>query len=65
MPGMTRRDLSKQGSRIKSTIHIGKEGITDGVIEEIRLQIGTREQNLLDLGGDQGEHRPSVRRESF
>jgi RNA-binding protein len=47
MPEMTRRDLKKQGSRIKSTIHIGKEGIADGVIEEITLQI--RKNKLVKI----------------
>jgi len=39
MQGESKRELKKRRSEIKPTVHIGKDGITDGVVEEIKLQI--------------------------
>jgi len=39
MQSESRRELRKRGSETKPTVHIGKDGITDGLVEEIRLQI--------------------------
>ena len=35
----TKKELVKKGSEIKPTVHVGKEGLTDGIVEEIRTQI--------------------------
>jgi RNA-binding protein len=40
----SRTELKKKGSEIKPTVHIGMDGITDGVIEEVNLQI---KKNML------------------
>ncbi len=34
-----KRELVKRGSELKPTVHIGKEGLNEGVVEEIRKQI--------------------------
>jgi len=39
MQSGSKRELRKKGSEIKPTVHIGKDGITDGLIEEIKIQV--------------------------
>ena len=39
---MTKKEIVKKGSEIKPTVHIGKEGLTESVIEEVRTQIKNR-----------------------
>ncbi len=36
---LSKKELVKRGSTIDPTIHVGKEGVSDGVIEEIKTQI--------------------------
>lgn len=36
---LSKKELVKRGSTIDPTIHVGKEGVSDGVIEEIKAQI--------------------------
>ena len=36
---LSKKELVKRGSTIAPTIHVGKEGVSDGVIEEIKTQI--------------------------
>lgn len=36
---LSRKELVKKGSEIKPTIHVGKEGLTEGIVEEVRTQI--------------------------
>ncbi|WP_400207979.1 YhbY family RNA-binding protein [Candidatus Methanomassiliicoccus intestinalis] len=36
---LSKKELVKQGSTISPTIHVGKEGVSEGVIEEIKTQI--------------------------
>ncbi len=42
MPRMTKKELVKRGSEIKPTIHVGKDGITDSLVEEVQRQIEGR-----------------------
>jgi RNA-binding protein len=37
------RDLVRRGSELKPTVHVGKEGITEGIIDEIVRQIKDHE----------------------
>jgi len=37
------RELIRLGAELKPTMHVGKEGITEGLIGEIRKQIEDRE----------------------
>jgi len=34
-----RKELIGKGSDLKPTVHIGKEGLTDGIVEEVRAQV--------------------------
>lgn len=36
---LSKKELVKRGSTIDPTIHVGKEGVSDGVIEEIKAQV--------------------------
>lgn len=36
---LSKKELVKRGSTIDPTIHVGKEGVSDGVIEEIKTQV--------------------------
>ena len=36
---LSKKELVKRGSTIDPTIHVGQEGVSDGVIEEIKTQI--------------------------
>lgn len=34
-----KKELIGKGSEIEPTVHVGKEGLTDGVVEEVRAQV--------------------------
>lgn len=38
-----RKELVKRGAELKPTIHVGKGGITDGIVDEIVKQIKERQ----------------------
>jgi RNA-binding protein len=35
----TKKELVKMGSEIDPTVHVGKEGVTEGIVEELKGQI--------------------------
>ncbi len=35
----TRKELVKMGSEIDPTVHVGKEGLTEGIVEEVKAQL--------------------------
>jgi RNA-binding protein len=35
----SKRDLIKMGSVIDTTVHVGKEGLTEGIVLEVKAQI--------------------------
>jgi len=35
----SKRELVKMGSEMDPTVHVGKEGLTDGIVEELKAQI--------------------------
>jgi RNA-binding protein len=39
MQKKTRKELKGMGNELKATIHIGKDGVTEGLIEEVKKQI--------------------------
>jgi len=43
------KDLVRRGSELKPTVHVGKDGITEGLIEEIRRQIKDHELIKIKL----------------
>lgn len=36
---LTKKDLKGKGTELKATMHIGKEGLTEGLVEELKNQI--------------------------
>ena len=38
-----RKELIKRGAQLKPTIHVGKGGITEGIIEELKKQVKERQ----------------------
>lgn len=36
---LTKKELKGKGTELKATMHIGKEGVTDGLVEELKNQI--------------------------
>ena len=36
---LTKKELVKKGSTLQPTVHVGKEGLTEGIIEEVRTQV--------------------------
>jgi len=39
MQKKTKKELKGQGNELKATIHVGKDGVTDGLVEEVIKQI--------------------------
>ncbi|MDW5562837.1 MAG: YhbY family RNA-binding protein [Methanomassiliicoccus sp.] len=35
----TKKELVKMGSEIDPTVHVGKEGLTEGIVEEVKVQL--------------------------
>ena len=55
MPKRTIKEIKRIGVSLKPTIHVGKDGITDSLIEEVKLQVKTRKVvkiRLLPASGD-------------
>jgi RNA-binding protein len=56
MPKRTIKEIKRIGADLKPTIHVGKDGITDTLIEEVKLQVKTRKVvkiRLLPASGDE------------
>ena len=56
MPKRTIKEIKRIGSDLKPTIHVGKEGVTDSLIEEVKLQVKTRKVvkiRMLPASGDE------------
>lgn len=35
----TKKELVKMGSEIDPTVHVGKEGLTEGIVQEVKAQL--------------------------
>jgi RNA-binding protein len=56
MPKRTIKEIKRIGADLKPTIHVGKDGVTDSLIEEVKLQVKTRKVvkiRLLPASGDE------------
>ena len=56
MPKRTMKEIKRIGADLKPTVHVGKDGITDSLIEEVKLQVKTRKVvkiRLLPASGDE------------
>lgn len=52
---MTKKELLRDATDLKPTVHVGKDGITETLIEEIKLQLKKRhivKVKLLPSAGD-------------
>jgi RNA-binding protein len=50
------KEIKRIGADLRPTIHVGKDGITDNLIEEVKLQVKTRKVvkiRLLPASGDE------------
>jgi RNA-binding protein len=36
---MSKKELIKKGSELDPTVHVGKEGLSEGIIQEVKAQI--------------------------
>jgi len=55
MPKRTIKEIKRIGVNLKPTIHVGKDGVTDSLIEEVKLQVKTRKVvkiRMLPASGD-------------
>lgn len=72
----TERELKRRGGGLKPTIHVGKDGVTEGLIEEVKLQIkknklvkvrllpsaeGSREEISRDIASKSGSRLVEIR----
>ena len=56
MPKRTMKEIKRIGADLKPTVHVGKDGITDSLIEEVKLQVKTRKVvkiRLLPASGNE------------
>ena len=55
MPKRTMKEIKRIGAELTPTIHVGKDGITDSLIEEVKLQVKTRKVVKIRLLPASGE----------
>ncbi|HEY3420014.1 MAG TPA: YhbY family RNA-binding protein [Methanomassiliicoccales archaeon] len=60
MPKRTIKDVKRIGADLKPTIHVGKDGVTDSLIEEVRLQVKTRKVVKIRLLPASGEEKDVI-----
>jgi RNA-binding protein len=63
MPKRTMKEIKRIGADLKPTIHVGKDGITDSLIEEVRLQVKTRKVVKIRLLPSSGEEKDAIANE--
>jgi len=63
MPPRTMKDVKRVGHGLRPTVHVGKEGITDSLIEEIVKQIKGRRVIKIRLLPSVEEGRKEVAQE--
>ena len=63
MPKRTMKEIKRIGADLKPTIHVGKDGITDSLIEEVKLQVKTRKVVKIRLLPASGEDKDNIAKE--
>ncbi len=63
MPPRTMKDIKRVGHGLRPTVHMGKEGMTDTLIEEIAKQVKTRKVVKVRLLPSVEEDRKQVANE--
>lgn len=60
MPKRTIKEIKRIGVNLKPTIHVGKEGVTDSLIEEVKLQVKTRKVVKIKMLPASGEDKDVI-----
>ncbi len=60
MPKRTIKEIKRIGADLKPTIHVGKDGVTDSLIEEVKLQVKTRKVVKIRLLPASGEEKDVI-----
>ncbi|MFA5312871.1 MAG: YhbY family RNA-binding protein [Methanomassiliicoccales archaeon] len=60
MPARTRKDVMHEAADLKPTIHVGKDGITETLIAEIKLQMKKRKVVKVKLLPSAGEDKKAI-----
>jgi RNA-binding protein len=60
MPKRTIKEIKRIGTDLKPTIHVGKDGVTDSLIEEVKLQVKTRKVVKIRLLPASGEEKDVI-----
>lgn len=63
MPARTMKDVKRVGHGLRPTVHVGKEGITDALIDEIVKQVKGRKVVKIRLLPSVEEERKTVAEE--
>jgi len=56
----TRKDVMREATELDPTIHVGKDGITDSLIDEVKLQMKTRKVVKVKLLPSAGEDKKAL-----
>jgi RNA-binding protein len=60
MPKRTMKEIKRIGTDLKPTIHVGKDGVTDSLIDEVKLQVKTRKVVKIRLLPASGEEKDTI-----
>jgi RNA-binding protein len=60
MPARTRKDVMHEATDLNPTIHVGKDGVTETLIAEIKLQMKKRKVVKIKLLPSAGEDKKSI-----
>ena len=63
MPKRTMKEIKRIGADLKPTIHVGKDGITDSLIEEVKLQVKTRKVVKIRILPASGDEKDAIAKE--
>jgi RNA-binding protein len=56
----TKKDVMREATELDPTIHVGKDGVTDSLIGEVKLQMKTRKVVKVKLLPSAGEDKKAL-----
>jgi len=56
----TKKDVMREATELDPTIHVGKDGVTDSLIGEVKLQMKTRKVVKVKLLPSAGEDKKTL-----
>ena len=56
----TRKDVMREATELTPTVHVGKDGITDTLVDEVKLQLKTRKVVKVKLLPSAGEEKKEL-----